>query len=58
MANPLVGNPSVHQQIQVQNGDDLDRVWQAYFDNPNQAYIHQILEVINQNEQIGKNQLE
>lgn len=30
----------------------MDLVWQAYFDNPNRAYIQQFLEIINQNDKV------
>ena len=46
MVQPLLG----HQQIQVRNSTDLDRIWQAYFANPDQAYVQQILEIITQDE--------
>lgn len=40
------------KRIQVNEGGDLDDVWEAYFATNNKAYIQQILMILNQDERV------
>ena len=40
------------KQIQVNEGGDLDDVWEAYFATNNKAYMQQILMILNQDQRV------